>query len=79
MVADFGELHLAVYGEAEFSSLGIRPEGTDGNVHQPSRESDAFFGMALAEERRGQSEAAAVALSVGDASRTTLAALQGDS
>ena len=27
-----GELHLAVYGEAEFSALGIRPEGTDGDV-----------------------------------------------
>jgi hypothetical protein len=32
MVAHVGELHFAVYGEAEFSSLGIRPEGTDGNV-----------------------------------------------
>jgi hypothetical protein len=35
----FGKLHLAVYGQAEFSSLGIRLEGTDGHARvllQPS-------------------------------------------
>ena len=35
MVTHFGEQHLAVDGEAEFSGLGIRPEGTDSSVRVP--------------------------------------------